>query len=130
MRKNNLFAKTEVLLIYADMRANTDETCHIENGVIEKTEGDYWDTKKGRRQLKMRQFMALQTKRFHHTSRNPKALFCEVTLIKSFVHVVSTILFFPDHSAGCVRLPRLCVHHDHARAARGAAARASPLDVH
>jgi hypothetical protein len=61
------------------MRANTDETCHIENGV-EKTECDYWDTKKGRRQLKLRQFMALQTKRFHHTSRNPKALFCEVTI--------------------------------------------------
>ncbi|XP_065332368.1 ATP-binding cassette sub-family A member 7-like isoform X3 [Cloeon dipterum] len=69
----------------SDTRAATDDPGNLENGDAASVDSDYWDTKSGRRKLRWRQFMALQTKRFHHTRRNPKALFCEIVLPAVFV---------------------------------------------
>ncbi|XP_059473610.1 ATP-binding cassette sub-family A member 7-like isoform X2 [Neocloeon triangulifer] len=66
-------------------RASTEDPSNLENGDTDSFDSDYWDTKSGRRKLRWRQFMALQTKRFHHTRRNPKALFCEIVLPAVFV---------------------------------------------
>jgi hypothetical protein len=121
-----------IFIILSDMRANTDEANFIENGEINKTDPDFWDTKKGRRKLRWRQFMALQTKRFHHTRRNPKALFCEVNITQIYLKSNFKLNdeYLPDYFACRVRLPRLCVHNDHAWARRGASSRTSSMDVH
>lgn len=88
--------------ICVDMKAATSEAQAVECGGEEE---DGWESKAGRRRLRWRQFVALQTKRFHHTKRDPKALFCEVSTHMSGQNALNWQLSSFNH---CVILYQCC----------------------